>query len=410
MSDPIPTGISEPVDAEDRVLNRVIEVLFSGTNLDLVLQATADLIVQATGADACFVHLVDPVRGSLVLRAATGVHAPAVGRAGPALGAGITGWVAEHASPVVVEDDARRHARYVHEPETERYRSLVSVPLASASGNVTGAVSIHNEASTTFARGTVAFLEHVASLLAAAVEHAALFLELERKERALEGIIERTVQAQEEERRRVATDIHDGVMQQLISVWYRVNACERSLESDPLQARSELEAAKSLIDEALAEARSAIYDLRPTTLDDLGIAPALEALARRTLGDEFDVSIATDLDRALPGHLETTLYRIAQETLNNIRKHAGPCRVEIGLETSSDGREVAMRVVDTGRGFDLVGYQRGRPETSYGLLGMKERIALIRGRLTIRSAAAKGTAVEVRVPLEVGRLGGSRLD
>src|SRR5437660_2860521 len=203
---------------------------------------------------------------------------------------------------------------------------MLSVPLVSPADRLIGVVNLHTEEHRAFGQRDIDLLSHVASLLATAIEHASLVRELEGKEEALQRMVKRTVAAQEEERRRVATEIHDGVTQQLISIWYRVQACERLLERDLPAARGELEEAKSLIGEALNEARSAIYDLRPATLDDLGLVPAIEALTRRTFGPEVEVNVATDIPPHLPMHLETALYRICQELLNNVRKHAGAGR------------------------------------------------------------------------------------
>ncbi len=279
------------------------------------------------------------------------------------------------------------------------------MPLVSPTDRLTGVVNVHTLGPREFATEDVEFLEHVASLAGAAIEHARLIRELGMKERALQDIIKRTIQAQEDERRRVATEIHDGVTQQLISIWYRLNACERFLGANDELAAQELESAKGLVDEALDEARTAIYQLRPTTLDDLGLVPALEALASRTLGSEFEVAVAADVPQGIPSHLETALYRIAQEALNNIRKHAGPCRVELTLEADSSN-ELVMRVADEGLGFDLDSYRRARPETSFGLLGMAERVDLIGGSFSMKSEPSSGTTIEVRLPVERPAQGG----
>jgi signal transduction histidine kinase len=206
------------------------------------------------------------------------------------------------------------------------------------------------------------------------------------------------VQAQEEERRRIASEIHDGVTQHLISMWYRLNACERLIDKDTDRARVELEVAKELIDEALAEARGAIYDLRPTTLDDLGLVAALDALASRTLGPDVEFTFVPDVSRKLPPHIETALYRMAQEAINNIRKHADAAVVQIDLEWAPG--EVVMRVIDDGKGFDVQAQQNIRPGTSFGLTGLRERVTLVRGRLTIDSAPGRGTRIEIRVPIK----------
>lgn len=384
---------------ENRVLNRLIELVFSGSEPDAMLAAIPELILAAVRADACFVHLVDADGEHLTLRGASGPYRAMVGRLTLALGQGVAGWVAQHRSPVVIVDDKWSDPRYHYVPELggDRYTSMASVPLISPSGRLIGAVNIHTEARREFTRKDVAFLEHVASLVAAALEHATLLGELASKEAVLQGMIERSVQAQEEERRRVATEIHDGVTQHLISIWYRLNACENLLGSDVGGAREELAAAKELIDEALDEARNAIYDLRPSMLDDLGLAPALQALASRTLAEDQEPRVVVGDLGAVPPHVETALYRIAQEAFNNIRKHAGPCRVNFSLERGGDG-SLRMVVSDDGAGFDVGAYRRGRPETSFGLTGIAERASLIGGSLSFDSVPGQGTTLEVAIP------------
>lgn len=385
---------------ENRVLNRIIDVIFSSTKLDEVLSATPALVLEATAGDACFIHLVEP-DGSLVLRAASDPYSDMVGRLCLNAGEGIAGWVAQNRESVVIRDGKRSDPRYKYIPELEgeRYTSLMSVCLVSPADRLIGAVNVHTKERRDFTSEDVAFLEHVGSLIAAAIEHARLMRELGRKETALQGIIQRTIQAQEDERRRVATEIHDGVTQQLISIWYRLNACESLMKRDPKGAGKELEMAKQLVDEALNEARTAIYQLRPTTLDDLGLVPAIEALASRTFDQGVEFSVAADIRADIPPHLETAMYRIAQEAMNNIRKHSGATRVEVTLENDPPN-ELLMHVSDDGEGFDLEGYMTARPDTSFGLLGISERVDLIGGRFHIESAKGSGTRIEVRVPLQ----------
>lgn len=384
---------------ENQVLRRLIELVFSGSETDAMLSTIPELILEAVHADACFVHLVDPDGEHLVLRGASEPYRSMIGRLTLELGQGIAGWVAQHRSPVVIVDDKWSDPRYHYVPELggDRYTSMASVPLISPSGRLIGAVNIHTEKRREFGDEDVAFLEHVASLVAAALDHAALLGELAAKEAELQGMIERSVQAQEEERRRVATEIHDGVTQHLISIWYRMNACENLIGLDPGGARQELAAAKELIDAALDEARNAIYDLRPSMLDDLGLAPALQALASRVLAEDQQTHVVVGELGSVPAHLETALYRIAQEAFNNIRKHAGPCRVDLTLDRAADG-SLRMVVSDDGAGFDAEGYRKARPETSFGLTGMSERAGLVGGRLRFDSTPGKGTTVELTIP------------
>jgi two-component system, NarL family, sensor kinase len=403
MGEPAIAEALDRAQAENRVLNRIIEVLFSGSDLDDVLSATTTLILEAVSADACFVHLIDEKQGGLVLRAASDPFRDMVGHVRLKIGEGVAGWVTEHRTSAVVPDKwSDERYKYIPELGGERYSSLASIPLICPSGRLIGAFNIHNVEPRDFTPEALAFLEHVGSMVAAAIEHAALFREVVAKERALQGMVERTVQAQEEERRRVATEIHDGVTQHLISIWYRMNACERLLDRDVARAKEELGVAKELIDEALAEARAAIYDLRPSTLDDLGLVPALDALATRTLGPGIEFTFMPDVVQKLPSHIETALYRMAQEALNNIRKHAEATSVQIDLEWGRG--EVVMRVTDNGRGFDVAARQSAPAGTSFGLIGLEERATLVRGRLSIDSAPGKGTRLEVHVPLSSSAL------
>lgn len=400
MTDASPSEALKLAQTENRALHRIIEVFSSGVDLDRVLSAAVELVVETTGVDACFLHLYEPEAGGrLVLAEASEPYRSVVGTVTLALGEGVSGWVAEHREPVVIPDNKWADARYKYIPALggDRYTSMLSVPLISPAGVLIGVVNLHTEAHRDFGQRDVDLISRVASVLATAIEHASLFRRLEDNEEALQAMVKRTIAAQEEERRRVATEIHDGVTQQLISIWYRVQACEQLLGRDVTAAQGELEVAKALIGEALDEARSAIYDLRPATLDDLGLVPAIQALAGRTFGPEVEVNVATDIQPDLPAHLETALYRIGQELLNNVRKHAHAGRVELNLK--SEPGEVRMIVIDDGRGFDVGAYRQLRPETSFGLAGVTERVEMVGGSIEILSSRA-GTRAEVRIPLE----------
>lgn len=225
-----------------------------------------------------------------------------------------------------------------------------------------------------------------------------LFRALADKEAALEGLMRRTIEAQEEERRRVAADIHDGVTQQLVSIWYRLQACGRSLRDDPDRAGRDLMAARELVDEALVEARAAIYDLRPSMLDDLGLSPSLRTLAASQVGEDTELDLEIDGGLSLPPHHEVALYRIAQEALTNIRRHARAGRVKVALRDL--GGDVELLVADDGCGFEPPAAWPPAPgtRTSFGLSGIAERASLVGGRLTIQSAPGEGTAVTVLIP------------
>lgn len=390
--------VSGQAEAESRLLHRVIETISSSLDLDVVLRQTIDLIIAATRGDACFLHLWDPERELLHLRAASEEFQDVVGTVELRLGEGVAGWVAQNREVVILPEGKMRDPRYKYIPELrgEEFTSLLSVPLVSRSGSLVGVFNVHARERRDFSDRDVEFLRSTSSLVAGAIEHANLYRSLEEKEAALEDLVRRTIEVQEEERRRLATEIHDGVTQQLVSVWYRLQAGLRHLPADLERVQLEMSKAQELVDTALEEARIAIYDLRPTTLDDLGLGPSIRALVPRSLGEEIEMEVAVDDRIALPPHHEVALYRIAQEALTNVRKHAGASWVQV--ELWRENAEVVMRVSDDGKGFDAEAQRDHRSETSFGLLGMSERASLLGGRLAVESAPGGGTTLEARVP------------
>lgn len=382
----------ERANREIRVLHRVIDTVYSGGDLDDVLRRVVELVMDATEADACFLHIYDPQRDVLTLRCASEPYSQMAGRVELRMGEGVAGWVAQHQTPAVIVDDKRSDPRYVYIPELggDRYTSMLSAPLVSLGGQLVGAFNVHTEARREFGSDDVAFVMKVATLVAAVIEHVNLFRALAASERAMQELIVRATQAQETERRRLASELHDGVTQHLLALWYRVRACERALEQDPAKAASELAAARILIDEALDEARTAVSALRPTTLDDLGLVASLEALVRQAREAGLDAELESKLAVPVPEHLELPVYRIAQEGLSNVRRHAKASRVRLTL--SSEASAITIDLTDDGRGFDpgAVG------ERSYGLRSMSDRAEMAGGSLQVQSNG--GTTLRVVIP------------
>jgi signal transduction histidine kinase len=313
------------------------------------------------------------------------------------LGEGVAGWVALHAEPAIVPDKWKDD-RYVYIPALrgEEYESLVSVPLLGRGQAVVGVINVHARKPRRYGEHDVALLTQVGSLMARTIENARLYERLTEREETLEQFAARTVDVQELERRRLAGEIHDGISQRLISLWYHLQAAE-AFAVDPAVVAHELGAAKELTSAALDEARRAIAGLRPSVLDDLGLGPSLESLAHTVVGPEVDVDVAAC---RLPAHVEVALYRIAQEALQNVMKHASAQRVTLRL-TAVNSR-VQLVVEDDGRGFQPARVARaGNGDPSYGLVGMRERAELVGAQLQVTSTPGAGTRVlvEVAAPL-----------
>ncbi|MFO7274299.1 MAG: histidine kinase [Bacillota bacterium] len=207
------------------------------------------------------------------------------------------------------------------------------------------------------------------------------------------------LQAQEEERRRLARDIHDGPAQMLANVVLRLEVCQRLLAEDPDRARTELERLKQMVRDSLQDVRKIIFDLRPMALDDLGLVPALR---QYVAGFEEKTGLPTRLVtrgpvRRLDPAVEITVYRVVQEALNNVWKHASATEAVVRLEFARD--RLWAEVIDDGVGFDPA-EGAGRVDR-FGLTNMRERVGMVDGRLDVVSERGKGTRVRIEVP--VGR-------
>ncbi len=184
----------------------------------------------------------------------------------------------------------------------------------------------------------------IGRLIGGALHQARLHRQLVGRERAHENFVEQVIEAQEIERRRLAGDIHDGISQRLITLSYRLDAAARAVD-DPDEAAEQLKA-RELVELTLQEARAAIGGSRPPVLDDLGLAGGLASLARSIPQIQIDVDLA---DTRLPEHIELALYRIAQECLQNVVKHANASTAR--LMFAVDGGTARLEIVDDGVGF-----------------------------------------------------------
>lgn len=216
---------------------------------------------------------------------------------------------------------------------------------------------------------------------------------VEMSARVARDALRRVVAAQELERRRLSRELHDETGQTLTSVLLGLNAIGEEPGSE--HARAEAERLRELVTQALQDVRRLAVELRPKALDDFGLLPALKRLGTG-FSEQTGIRVEVESflgDERLPSEIETALYRIVQESLTNVVKHARASSVSV-LVTRKSGSVIAV-IEDDGRGFDTVASR----DTGLGLVGMEERVALLNGRLQIESSAGAGTTIVAEVPL-----------
>lgn len=198
----------------------------------------------------------------------------------------------------------------------------------------------------------------------------------------------------EAERQRIGRELHDNTGQILAAALLKLDLTERHLQADAASAREALTSARGLVGQAFDQLKTAVYDLRPAMLDDLGLAAALRWYAKARV-DRPGLRIEMHLDESprLPALLETALYRVGQEALANVVEHARARRVEVGLEIRPG--YVALTVIDDGCGFDLA-QARGR---GLGLPSMRERVTQFGGRFNVVTAPGVGTRIHAVIDL-----------
>ncbi|ORA81912.1 ATPase [Mycolicibacter kumamotonensis] len=395
------TTVRDFVDAnhELALLRELIQAASSGPGVEPLAAAAARMITAATGTDVCFVHVLDDTDRSLTLTGATPPFDTEVGKIRLPLGSGVSGWVASHREPVVISDNKEADPRYlpIESLRGRDFTSMVSVPMETDPGGLVGVLNVHTVARREFTHGDIELLRVIGQLIAGAMHQARLHRQLVARERAHELFVEQVIEAQEIERRRLAGDIHDGISQRLVTLSYRLDAAARAVGHDPDEASAQLDAARELAGLTLQETRIAISGLRPPVLDDLGLAGGLASLARSIPQLKIELDLA---ETRLPEHIELALYRIAQEGLQNVVKHAAATTVRLGFAVTTDPGMARLEIIDDGVGFDTFEHPVGGDEMGgYGVLSMAERAELVGGRLNIRSRPGAGTAVTATIPV-----------
>ncbi|MEW5799510.1 MAG: PAS domain S-box protein [Bacteroidota bacterium] len=217
---------------------------------------------------------------------------------------------------------------------------------------------------------------------------------------AVRSLAKRVVEAQENERRRIARDLHDNICQRLSAVKLHLSAMETEIKNKRSKKYVQVQDLKRQIGRTIKEVRGISIELRPTTLDDLGLPVALQLLCRefeKTFGIAIQCSIDGVEKEMFDAHRETALYRIAQEGLMNIAKHAQAKKVTLSL--AAQPASVTMTIQDNGKGFDQTKLSTRKDGSGFGIMNMKERALLLGGSFKITSEKYNGTTLYLEIPL-----------
>ena len=413
------SSLESRVDQRTRQLAALLEVSTAlASTLDL--RQLLDAVVARAGdvldlADAGFVALYHEPSSRLKVRANWGYDAaivmvsfaPGEGCAGIALATGkpILLNTADAIEERVASLTGENWAWLTQAAHTlGTLTSVMALPLV-VKGKVIGAMVVeHYQGTRTFSQADLRLAQALADQIAVAVENARLYEEVLEKERLRGELLDKVISAQEDERRRIARELHDDTCQSLVALGISLEGMEDILPEEAEAARAQMEDLKAQVRTTLSEVRTLALNLRPSVLDDLGLVMAIdwlckEQMAKRGLEVKLEVENAGP---ALPQAIETVLFRITQEALNNVLNHSGASRAEVRLSIGEES--VVLEVEDDGLGFDAERVLRARgPRYTLGLHGMIERATLSGGVLRVLSSPGHGTKIRAEVPIQAGR-------
>ena len=382
-------NVTRQLDRERR-LGEIAEGITSEIELGKVLSKVVQISEKLVDADAGVIALLDEARGVITYPYLHNLPEELM-NVTVAKGEGLAGAVVATGAPIVIDDYAAYPAR-VEAFVEGGVKSVLAVPITTT-GKVFGALGIIAIADRRdFSERDVSVLSAVARQAAVAIENARLY-------EAMRSYTRQILTAQEEERKRIARELHDDTAQSLVALSRQLDGLLSASEEDPERVKQRLLDLRQLTAQISQDVRRFSQDLRPSTIDDLGLLPTLEALTTRMSQEnqlEADLEVKGERRRLFP-EVELVLFRIAQEALTNVRKHSGATRALTTVEFG-DG-VVRVIVADNGRGFTVPERTSNLVETGkLGLTGMFERAQLAGGTVSVHSEPGKGTTVLAEIP------------
>lgn len=385
------------------ILNNISSTVSLHHDLDTILKVALDNVLEIINGVVGGILLLDKKTDTLHYRVYRGLSANYAGRIRLALGEGIAGTVARTGEPMLIEDVSKDpRAANPDLMSAEGLKAWVSIPL-KARNEVLGVMNIVSHVAGRFSADDVSLLTSIGHYLGTAIEQARLYEGLARVGERYRALLQHALTAQEQERRRIARELHDETSQAITSLTLSLKAIMSMAEMKGIKDE-ELLGRLRITHEYAVHAGNEIVklmkELRPTLLDELGMAAAIHRYAKDTLQTQ-GINILAEFsgtDRRFQPEIEVTLFRVAQGIIGNILQHSGASNVSVKLECDED--RCMLNIRDDGRGFDVSRITGVSPTgRGAGLFTMKERVRLVGGACHIESEPGKGTDITVRVPL-----------
>jgi signal transduction histidine kinase len=372
-------------------------------DLDTILRTTLDNVLELINGDIGGILFLDEGTKALYYRVQHGLSTKYAEDMRISLDEGIAGRVAQTGEPLLLEDISK-DPRAIHPDliSAEGLKGFVSIPLKSKD-KVVGVMNIASHVAGRFGIDDASLLSSIGDYLGTAIEQARLYDRLARVGERYRVLLQHALTAQEEERKRIARELHDETSQAITSLTLSLQAIIGMAEMKGIRDVELMEKLKTTHSYAVYAGNEIVRlmkELRPTLLDELGLPAAIHRYAKDTLQAQ-GISVSAEFigtDQRFQPEIEVSLYRIAQGAIGNILEHSGAKNVSIKLECND--RECALYIQDDGKGFDVRKLTRvERSGRGAGLFTMRERTSLLGGVGYVESKPGQGTKIIAKVPL-----------
>lgn len=384
------------------IMNEVSESITKSLHLDQLLSSVANSLARMIGASNCYIFSIDDKRNLLYGVAASDQRGDAIRKVEIKMNENtLLSLTAREQHSFVIENapqDPRVSKKWI---DLFKSRSLLSVPLIIKERVIGVLLLDETRYFRQFTPEEIRKIVALANQVSIAIENATLYQAVTKHMERLQTLSSAIVNIQEEERRRIAQELHDEAGQALTGIKMNLEWVEKELAPSEKAIREKIEEVKSQVGKIMEELRRLSYDLRPAILDELGLVPTLrwyiEEYSKRT---RTAVHLqTTGLQKRLSAKVEILLYRVIQEALTNVAKHAQAESVVLSLEKKDV--HIHLYITDDGKGFEVKRYFSSPPmiRRGLGILGMKERVELAGGTFFIDSDLGQGTRISIKVPI-----------
>lgn len=380
------------------VLYDVSKFLNSRLDLKHILEGAMRYLMRIIPISGCCVYLYDPKEENFILENQIGLPEKFAHKILDKNDAFIKALEDDSVDSISSKHEKNKKSEFLQALEDSGFKSADSFPLYTKD-SLRGFFILFSREEHSLTPQEASLVSTVAAEIDISIDNAMLNELAMKRQKNIETLLSQLIYAQEDERRRIASEIHDGTAQSLVAMLTKIQTSIELIKQDPERAKINLLEVKNVIVDNVKEIRQIIFDLRPTSLDDLGLISAIQVYVNRFKEEKkMNIVFKSNVNNVtVPPPVSVSAFRIVQESLNNIARHSKADKVEIDLKF--EDRVLKLDIIDNGRGFDLeAAKEKMVIGASFGITGMQERVSMLNGTFDLHTKPNEGTKIAIKIP------------